>query len=594
MIFKKGIFQHFNLKTKLLLTYIIITIIPTALLGYISYSQYVASIEQQVGVYVPRLLNQANNNLEKQIDRYYDEMGQLYNNTVVMNLLRKADYQNVSNMKQDKHQVDNYLSSTFMEGGREHVIGAFIVSKERLFEYSRVPYQSGFSTKEKIGLYGQSYNLQSEEQIFFPHETVIQFRKNKPYILLVKQIIDYENRKNLGTLYVAIDIKFMEQTLSTVDEQEDARMWMFDKDGYIIYHSTSSLIGTRDLETENYPIENGSFKSSSFLYSSANSLNNRWTFMHVIPVSHLTVKSDFVRNLTIISFLVIVVISIISSILMAWSVAKPIQQLVKEMKKVEKGNFNVHLTDSSNSEVGVLSKAFTKMLKEIKDLINEKYNIGLKQKEAELYALQSQINPHFMYNTLENIAFMVEEGEQESVVEMVTNLGRMLRYSLGNKEQMVPLKMELRHVEDYLMIQQARFEDTLRYSVIVNSASLEKFTPKFILQPLIENIFLHAFIPGQILQITLKVIKEKNNIKIIIEDNGKGIDSNKLELIRNRLNTEHLIHKEDSFGLSNVNRRLVLHFGSTYFLRIESEKGEGTTVTLIIPITNKGSIHENE
>lgn len=594
MIFKKGIFQHFNLKTKLLLTYIIITIIPTALLGYISYSQYVASIEQQVGVYVPRLLNQANNNLEKQIDRYYDEMGQLYNNTVVMNLLRKADYQNVSNMKQDKHQVDNYLSSTFMEGGREHVIGAFIVSKERLFEYSRVPYQSGFSTKEKIGLYGQSYNLQSEEQIFFPHETVIQFRKNKPYILLVKQIIDYENRKNLGTLYVAVDIKFMEQTLSTVDEQEDASMWMFDKDGYIIYHSTSSLIGTRDLETENYPIENGSFKSSSFLYSSANSLNNRWTFMHVIPVSHLTVKSDFVRNLTIISFLVIVVISIISSILMAWSVAKPIQQLVKEMKKVEKGNFNVHLTDSSNSEVGVLSKAFTKMLKEIKDLINEKYNIGLKQKEAELYALQSQINPHFMYNTLENIAFMVEEGEQESVVEMVTNLGRMLRYSLGNKEQMVPLKMELRHVEDYLMIQQARFEDTLRYSVIVNSASLEKFTPKFILQPLIENIFLHAFIPGQILQITLKVIKEKNNIKIIIEDNGKGIDSNKLELIRNRLNTEHLIHKEDSFGLSNVNRRLVLHFGSTYFLRIESEKGKGTTVTVIIPITNKGSIHENE
>ena len=594
MIFKKGIFQHFNLKTKLLLTYIIITIIPTALLGYISYSQYVASIEQQVGVYVPRLLNQANNNLEKQIDRYYDEMGQLYNNTVVMNLLRKTDYQNVSNMKQDKHQVDNYLSSTFMEGGREHVIGAFIVSKERLFEYSRVPYQSGFSTKEKIGLYGQSYNLQSEEQIFFPHETVIQFRKNKPYILLVKQIIDYENRKNLGTLYVAVDIKFMEQTLSTVDEQEDASMWMFDKDGYIIYHSMSSLIGTRDLETENYPIENGSFKSSSFLYSSANSLNNRWTFMHVIPVSHLTVKSDFVRNLTIISFLVIVVISIISSILMAWSVAKPIQQLVKEMKKVEKGNFNVHLTDSSNSEVGVLSKAFTKMLKEIKDLINEKYNIGLKQKEAELYALQSQINPHFMYNTLENIAFMVEEGEQDSVVEMVTNLGRMLRYSLGNKEQMVPLKMELRHVEDYLMIQQARFEDTLRYSVIVNSASLEKFTPKFILQPLIENIFLHAFIPGQILQITLKVIKEKNNIKIIIEDNGKGIDSHKLELIRNRLNTEHLIHKEDSFGLSNVNRRLILHFGSTYFLRIESKKGEGTTVTVIIPITNKGSIHENE
>lgn len=594
MIFKKGIFQHFNLKTKLLLTYIIITIIPTALLGYISYSQYVASIEQQVGVYVPRLLNQANNNLEKQIDRYYDEMGQLYNNTVVMNLLRKADYQNVSNMKQDKHQVDNYLSSTFMEGGREHVIGAFIVSKERLFEYSRVPYQSGFSTKEKIGLYGQSYNLQSEEQIFFPHETVIQFQKNKPYILLVKQIIDYENRKNLGTLYVAVDIKFMEQTLSTVDEQEDARMWMFDKDGYIIYHSTSSLIGTRDLEKENYPIENGSFKSSSFLYSSANSLNNRWTFMHVIPVSHLTVKSDFVRNLTIISFLVIVVISIISSILMAWSVAKPIQQLVKEMKKVEKGNFDVHLTDSSNSEVGVLSKAFTKMLKEIKDLINEKYNIGLKQKEAELYALQSQINPHFMYNTLENIAFMVEEGEQDSVVEMVTNLGRMLRYSLGNKEQMVPLKMELRHVEDYLMIQQARFEDTLRYSVIVNSASLEKFTPKFILQPLIENIFLHAFIPGQILQITLKVIKEKNNIKIIIEDNGKGIDSLKLELIRIRLNTEHLIHKEDSFGLSNVNRRLILHFGSTYFLRIESEKGKGTTVTVIIPITNKGSIHENE
>lgn len=583
MNFKKFRFRNLNLKTKLLLSYIVITILPTALLGYIAYSQYVLSVERQVGNYVPRLLNQANNNLERQIDQYYDEMGQIYNYPEVLTILRDETYQNVSNARQSVHKVENYLAGNFMEGSRNYIMGAFIASENRLFEYSITGFTSGYSTKDKIGLYGNAYKLSTEEQIFFPHETALQFSNNKPYVLLVKQIVDYENRKNLGTLYVALDLSFMEKTLATVDEQANATMWMFDQENYFIYHSDPTLIGSRDTEMANYPISSGSFQSKSILFSSAQSVRNRWTFMHAIPVSHLTEESDFVRNLTIFSFFAIITLAIISSILLAWGVAKPIQHLVKEMKKAEKGDFNIYLPEESNNEVGILSKAFTKMLYEIEELIDEKYDMELKQKEAELYALQSQINPHFMYNTLENIAFMVEEGEQELVVGMVTNLGRMLRYSLGNKDQMVPLQLELRHADDYLMIQKARFEESLTYSITTKDDVLENIMPKFILQPLIENALEHGFIAGQMLVIQIQVTERAGVMEIVIEDNGRGMSVSQLRELKRKLEMEHTINKEDSFGLTNVNGRLVLHFGNEFRLQIASMEGSGTVITINIP-----------
>ncbi|KOS67827.1 hypothetical protein AEA09_04170 [Lysinibacillus contaminans] len=593
MNFNRWRFRNFSLRNKLLISYIVITILPTALLGYIAYSQYVLSVERQVGMYVPRLLNQANNNLERQIDQYYDEMSQLYSQTDVMTILRNPSYQNVSSMRQDIHKVENYLAGAFMEGSREYIIGAFIASNNRLFEYTRLTYTSGYSTKDKIGFYGQSYILPTEEQIFFPHETAIQFNGDKPYVLLVKQIIDYENRNNLGTLFVALDLEFMQKTLSTVDEQDEANMWMVDSKQYIIYHSNARLIGTIDKEMKQYPILNGSFQSDSILYSGAQSVHNRWTFLHSIPVEHLTEEADLVKNLTVISFIAIISLAIFSSILLAWGVAKPIQRLVKEMKKAEKGNFDIYLPDKYNNEVGTLSKAFTKMLHEIEELIDEKYEIELKQKEAELYALQSQINPHFMYNTLENIAFMVEGGEQELVVDMVTNLGRMLRYSLGNKDQLVPLQKELRHADDYLMIQKARFEESLTYMIQVDPILKDKILPKFLLQPLIENALEHAFIVGQVLKIQINVTSEKGLMIIVVEDNGIGMEQNRLTFLEQQLVSEHIINKDDSFGLTNVNGRLVLHYGSEYRLEINSLLGIGTKIILKIPIDG-GSDQQNE
>lgn len=593
MNFKLWRFRNFSLRNKLLLSYILITILPTALLGYIAYSQYVLSVERQVGMYVPRLLNQANNNLERQIEQYYDEMSQLYSQTDVMTILRNPSYQNISGMRQDIHKVENYLAGVFMEGSREHIIGVFIASNSRLFEYTRLTYTSGYSTKDKIGFYGQSYILTNEEQIFFPHETVIQFQDDKPYVLLVKQIIDYENRNNLGTLFVALDLEFMEKTLSAVEEKNEANMWMVDSKRYIIYHSNAKLIGTIDKEMKHYPILNGSFQSNSILYSGAQSVYNRWTFLHSIPVEYLTEEADFVKNLTVISFIAIVSLAIFSSILLAWGVAKPIQRLVKEMKQAEKGDFNIYLPDESNNEVGTLSKAFSKMLHEIQELIDEKYEMELKQKEAELYALQSQINPHFMYNTLENIAFMVEGGEQELVVDMVTNLGRMLRYSLGNKDQLVPLQLELCHADDYLMIQQARFEESLAYVIQTEPNLKDELLPKFLLQPLIENALEHAFIVGQELKIIINVTSEKGLMTITVEDNGIGIEQNQFSFLEQQLVSEQIINKDDSFGLTNVNGRLVLHYGSEYRLQITSLLGAGTRITIKIPI-DRGSDQQNE
>jgi len=598
MTFKRRSFNDFRLQSKLFITYIAITVIPIALLGYLAYSQYASSIERQVGTYIPQLLNQANDNIDRQIEDFFQMSDQLYNAPMVVEILRKDAYQTVSAMRQDEFIVDSYLSSTFIHGSQQDVLGVFISSNNRLFSSTKIDYVSGFSTKETVGLYGQNLDLRTRETVLLPHETSFEFADRRPFVLLAKPLVDVENRLSLGTMFIALDLSFIDRIVRPVDEQEGAEMWLMNKDGYIFYHTNAERIGHMDEEMAAYPAHNGSFKTNDMLFGSDISESQGWVLMHQIPLGQLTAETAFVRSVTIGLFAAVSVIALIAAALLAWGVAKPLQHLTEQMKRVERGDFNIEFGRRSTDEVGMLSRRFETMIREIQELIREKYQIELKQKEAEMYALQSQINPHFMYNTLETIAMTVEEDDREAVVDMVTILGRMLRYSLSNKEKLVTINQELQHIHDYLTIQSYRFEDELAFEVKVEADGQKELIPKFILQPLVENALEHAFVPGQPLFVAIHIGQAGPDIEMTVADNGAGMSKIKLLEIRQLLTLQTDLNRDHHFGLLNVNGRLVLHYGQDHMLEVESEKGIGTKMRIRVPINqgereNEQSIHSS-
>jgi two-component system sensor histidine kinase YesM len=315
--------------------------------------------------------------------------------------------------------------------------------------------------------------------------------------------------------------------------------------------------------------------------------------VHSIPAKDLTEQADLVRNVTILVFIVIVLITSVIAVFFSWNVTRPLKRLSSLMKTVEMGNFEVDLKVQSGDEVGTLARSFNSMVGTIRELIQKNYQIEIRQKEAELYALQSQINPHFMYNTLETIGMAVEEGDREPVVEMVTLLGRMLRFSVSNQSKSVTIGEEVQHVQDYLTIQKYRFEDRLQFNLVQDLGAREYhtlYTPKFILQPVVENAIKHGLEMRKTLEIHISVSQEfgarsgKTDLVLRVRDNGPGIPEEQLERMENMLRSASFKGRSSQFGLSNVNARIVMMHGPEYGIQIHSIEGKGTEVTIRIPV----------
>ncbi|MCQ6559450.1 sensor histidine kinase [Paenibacillus mendelii] len=594
MIFKvpeRYRFRNYRLSTKLIITYIILTVIPMMLLGYISFVQYNRSIQEQIGEYMPRFLQQANANIEKHIEEFMALPELLLNSDSAVAVLRRDSYQSQSDLNFDQYTLSNYLTRTYLNGSNSDVLGVFVLSKNRLFYSSRMEF-TGLDWVKNANPYGQDLDLRGKAKIILPSETHLKFEGDIPYILITKQMNDFDNRKNLGTMFIAVQLTFIDSILRDFEKNEKADLWVMNRQGEIIYHTDRDKIGTIDPDIKRYPILNGSFlaegSGDSRLVSVTESSSFGGVIAHSIPLKYLTERTDLAKQVTIVVFIVMVVVTSIFSVLFALRVTRPIKKLSQLMKEVEMGKFQVNLKIQSTDEVGMLARSFNSMIATIRELIEKNYDIKIRQKEAELYALQSQINPHFMYNTLETINMAVENGETDTVVQMVTQLGRMLRFSVSNKFRIVRIEEELQHVTDYLMIQKFRFEDRLTFDIDRRTETGDLYTPKFILQPIVENSIKYGMESRQALHIEIMISKEfsarsgESDIVLRIRDNGPGIAAERLGELEQSLRSGTLAGKDSEFGLSNVNDRIAMMLGADYGIQLHSIEGKGTEVTVRI------------
>ena len=279
----------------------------------------------------------------------------------------------------------------------------------------------------------------------------------------------------------------------------------------------------------------------------------------------------------------------IFSILMAMDILSPINQLVHSIKKVEEENIHQEVIVDREDELGYLSKCFNKMSKEIDNLLNRVYKEELTRREAELKALQAQINPHFLFNTLESINWMAQLNNVPEIRDMVTSLGALIEASIGKGSPMVPLSKELKYIDSYLLIMKNRYGERLSYESDIDTSLLGQEVPKLILQPLIENAIYHGIDKMRKKgTIKLTIRREDESIYIEIMDNGKGILPEEVEDFNQKFKEDRddyiLGDNRKSIGLANVNGRVKMFFGKDYGLQIESEYETYTKMKLYLPI----------
>ncbi|ARK30134.1 sensor histidine kinase [Halalkalibacter krulwichiae] len=261
------------------------------------------------------------------------------------------------------------------------------------------------------------------------------------------------------------------------------------------------------------------------------------------------------------------------------------------MKEVEYGNFEERFITNSKDAIGDLARGFNHMLGKIKELIESVQKEEQLKKEAEITALQLQINPHFIYNTLESINSLARKKKEYEISHLIVLLGRLLRLSISSFEEKVPLKQELMYVEYYLEIQKQRMRYPLKYEIIVEPAIEHYSTIKWILQPIVENAIIHGIDPLRSEgKITIYVRTKNDFILIDIADNGVGLDQDQISEINENLkhNSTNLTKYRNRVGLYNVQTRILSRYGEPYGLTVTSTLQKGTTVQLKLPIEKGG------
>jgi two-component system, sensor histidine kinase YesM len=309
--------------------------------------------------------------------------------------------------------------------------------------------------------------------------------------------------------------------------------------------------------------------------------NSDWTLVTIIPMSDILSLSKKLKNEMLFLMLIIAAIAyfIISYISLIYT--KKISQIIRKMKKVQTGDLDVIISDHGKDEIGELIENFNYMMNKIKVLNEEQFRAGISIKSAELKALQAQINPHFLYNTLDIINCLAIENNIPDISQMIQSLSKFYKLSLSNGRDIVTIRDELEHVELYVQIQNKRYKNRIILILDVEKEILDCKIPKLLLQPIVENAIIHGIFEKESKSGVIKIFgyKVMHNIFLKINDNGIGMSKNRIEEML-QFNIAEQMH---GYGVNNINERIKLYYGNEYGLFYESEPGNGTTVEIRIP-----------
>ncbi len=401
--------------------------------------------------------------------------------------------------------------------------------------------------------------------------------------------LTYGGDTKRGILLVDMNFSDIEQLFSKVNTKEDSYIYLMDSDGNILYHPKRKLLDASLYYENNRNLakhEDGSFLQKFNGEERAIVIKTigytGWRIVSVTPSVAFTMDLVQVKWFTVLVSLLGVIVIVISNMFISSKITNPIRKLEKSIKGIESGNLDMNIYVGGSPEIQHLGSTIKIMVWQMKNLMEDIVKEQEEKRKSELDALQSQINPHFLYNTLDSIVWMIEDGQQQGAISMVTSLANLFRISLSKGKNIIPIKDEIIHARNYINIQKVRYKNKFTTEFNIDENILEYSTIKLIIQPLIENAIYYGvdYMDGDG-EIKINGYEKDGDIYIEVVDNGMGIPPEELETL---LTGHKRARKRGSgIGVRNVDQRIKLYFGEEYGLHIDSELDEGTTVTIHLP-----------
>ncbi len=412
-------------------------------------------------------------------------------------------------------------------------------------------------------------------------------------ITLSRALQNSQSGEREGVFFIDLNYSAISDLCNNNSIGSKGYIFVLDEQGNIIYHPKQQLIYGGLLEEEiddilsagedHFQTKEG---SDSKLYTMSKSDKTGWTVVGVAYLSDMMKNNQQAQLLYLIAATGILLAVIVLSNLLSGEITKPIRSLRDSMSLVEKGDFDqVSVEAATNNEIGTLTNSFNVMTERIRALMEQNVYEQKQKRKSELMALQAQINPHFLYNTLDSIIWMSEAGKNEEVVRMTAALARLFRQSISNEKEMVTVAEEIDYVRSYLTIQKMRYQDKLEYSIDVDESILYERIVKLVLQPLVENAIYHGLkykdTKGNL---DIRGYRKGNKICLTVADDGAGMDEETLAHIFDERKSSEKKQKTNGVGVPNIQKRLQLYYGMEYGLSYVSRKDVGTVATVTVPL----------
>ncbi|MCI6997816.1 MAG: sensor histidine kinase [Eubacterium sp.] len=441
---------------------------------------------------------------------------------------------------------------------------------------------------EKQEWYGKAVENKASFYLSSAHVQHI-IQGERPWVITLSRYIPDSMDKEGGVLFVDLNYSAIRKLCDDSSVGKKGYIFILDEDGNIVYHPQQQQL-YNELQTEyidevmncQTDVLNMGEGESARLYTISRSATTGWTVVSCSYTAELLKKSEEAQKIYMLMAIVLVAIALLISSFMAKSITQPILKLQSSMALIQEGDFRAgNVEVESRNEIGSLTETFNVMTLRIQELMEQNINEQKAKRKSEMKALQSQINPHFLYNTLDSIIWMAESGKNEEVVLMTASLARLLRQNISNEEEEISIFEEVEYCRNYLTIQKMRYKDKLEFRIDVASEITSCQIIKLVLQPLIENAIYHG----------LKYKESKGLLELIgyaagediifeIRDNGVGMDEETLNHIFER----HTVnYRSNGVGVYNVERRIKLTYGQDYGITYKSRPGEGTVARVCIP-----------
>ncbi|MCP3740022.1 sensor histidine kinase [Rossellomorea sp. BNER] len=481
--------------------------------------------------------------------------------------------------------IDNFFYAYFSQDNHINAISLRSVkgTPEYLYVFNHFRWKNSLLQQD----------LESEE-LYTDNILKIQNKKDskrelRNTVVFKRTLNDPVSLTKLGEISIFYSLEGIEDLISLRNTASEGTYYIVDKDGEVIFQShknaNQGLIKSLDFRSATQEMQ---WNNETYHINTLASEENGFLFVGSVPESEIE-KLTVIRGSMLLLTCIFALTAILITFFAMKSYSKRIQTIETSIHQVKEGNLSVRIPhDHKYDELSTISQSFNNMLEDLNNYIDEVYIMNIKQREAEMKALQSQINPHFLYNTLEAIRMKAIIEGSKTTSTMIYTLGQLFRYSLDDR-QLVTIQSEIEHVKQYINLVQSRYPNRLQLDIDIPKEYLNRSILKFILQPIAENYMIHGFRNDtNENQLTIRLEEENQYLFLSLIDNGMGIPADRLREIQNHLEGEPV--DSNSIGLKNIHHRIRLKYGKACGLEINSIEDKGTTVVIKIPANGGDSL----